>query len=181
MLHDLHWHVGMKWHSSRGCIRQTQSTGSNTTHLYVSDCNCNEFTSMFVNFLSHFMSSHTRHMLKKTLIIIISSHCNKITTRDNLYIKITTLPSVALSLLLSISFIQRSSVFSGSGSEQHPEEWVIISLHLVVIMLCSVFLFLSSVVSVMADKTQQQTLIYTEKICFFCFLQLYCALQLQTG
>lgn len=75
--------------------------------------------------------------------------------------------------ILLVFFLSVSSFGSEIILGEDPEGWVNIFSHLVVIMFCSVIqsclLFLSSVTSVMTDKTQQQTLIYTGEICWFFF------------
>lgn len=72
--------------------------------------------------------------------------------------------------ILFVVFLSVSSFGSEITLEEDPGGWVNIFLHFVVIMFCSVILshcpFLSSVMSVVTDETQQQTLIYTGKICW---------------
>lgn len=105
-------------------------------------------------------------------LIIICSHHNTAKKTESI-LRSHLSPSLFLSLsfnqsILFICFLSVSSFSSKIRLVEHPERRVIIFLHLVVITCCSVFLFYSaflhSVMSVMADKTQQQTLIYTHKI-----------------
>lgn len=77
-------------------INMTDEVGmqSSMTHLSISDCDDDLFTSKFKSIA---VSPHMTYV-KKNVLIIICSHCNKITTTDNLYVKITIIPLPRLPL-----------------------------------------------------------------------------------